>query len=89
MGNGDPVTQRQFAETAARDKKEVLDAIEKVNGTVHNNNVALAKMEAKLEQVDDLKNQVGSLKTWDRVDTVITAVVTAALAGLGINRGQQ
>lgn len=87
MGNGDPVTQKQFADTMRQDKKEVLEAIDRVNGNVQKNSISLAKMETKLEQVDDLKDQVGSLKTWDRVDSVVTALATAVLAALGINRG--
>ena len=84
MGDNDHVTQKQFANTMRSDKKEVLDAIEKVNGSVTNLRVDVAKIETKLERVDKLEDQVGNLKTWDRVDTVITGIATAILAALGL-----
>ena len=82
MGNGDPVTQEQFY----NGQKEILVAVDKVNDTVNDLRVDVGKVETKLERVDTLEDQVGSLKTWDRVDTVITGLATAILAGLGITR---
>ena len=78
MGNGDPVTQEQFY----KGQKEILTAVSDVDKTVSNLRVDVGKVETKLERVDKLEDQVGSLKTWDRIDTVITGAVTAALAFL-------
>jgi hypothetical protein len=86
MGNGDPVSQQQFFDTMNGTKKEILEAVEKVNDNVGNNNVSIGKIETKLERVDKLEDQVGSLKTWDRIDTIASGAVAAMLAALGIGR---
>ncbi len=80
MGNGDPVTQEQFY----NGQKEILGAVSDVNDTVNNLRVDVGKVETKLERVDALEDQVGNLKTWDRIDTIATGAVAAVLAALGI-----
>ncbi len=88
MGNGDPVTQQQFYDRSDRDKKEVLGAVKDLSDTVNTTNITVAKMETKLERVDGLEKKVDSLKTWDRIDSVISGAVAVALAALGINRSE-
>ena len=83
MGNGDPVTQEQFH----NGQKEILGAVDKVGDTVNNLRVDVAKVETKLERVDALEDQVGSLKTWDRIDTIVTGAAAVVLSALGI-RGE-
>ncbi len=88
MGNGDPVSQQQFADTMRQDKKEVLDAINGVDKSVGDLRVDVGKLETKMERVDKLEDQVGSLKTWDRIDTIVSAGFAAVLAALGLQNGK-
>ncbi len=88
MSNNDPVSQQQFADTMRTDKKEVLDAINGVNDSVGDLRVDVGKLETKMERVDKLEDQVGDLKTWDRIDTVVTGIATTILAALGIQNGK-
>ena len=88
MADGDPVSQQQFADTMRTDKKEVLAAINGVNDSVGNLRVDVGKLETKMERVDKLEDQVGNLKTWDRIDTVISAAAAAVLAALGLQNGK-
>lgn len=83
MANGDPVTQEQFY----NGQKEILIAVDKVGDTVNDLRVDVGKVETKLERVDKLEEQVGNLKTWDRIDTVVSGLAATVLAVLGINRG--
>lgn len=85
MGNGDPVTQQQFYDRADRDKTEVLGAIGKLSDTVNGTETKVAVIETKLQRVDDLEKKMDTLKTWDRIDSALTAVATAIVAGLGLN----
>ena len=87
MGNGDPVTQKQFYERMDNDKKEVLGAVGKLGDTVNGTSITVAKMETKLERVDALDKKLDTLKTWDRIDSIVSGAVAVALAALGINRG--
>lgn len=81
MSNGDPVTQKQFYETMNGSKREILDAVEKVNGHVQENKIALATVTTKIEQHDD---EIKSLKLWNKTDTVVSGVVVTVLAALGL-----
>lgn len=84
MANGDPVSQQQFADTMRQDKKEVLEAINGVNDSVGNLRVDVAKLETKMDRVETLEDQVGNLKTWDRLDTIVSGLVMAILTALGL-----
>lgn len=74
-------------------KKEILDAVGKVNGRVrevdgklNTTNIIVAKLQERTGRVDKLEEKVDGLKTWDRVDSLVSGVVAAVLMALGINQ---
>lgn len=92
MGNGDPVTQKQFYETVNGNQKETLDAIGKVGDTVQNLRVDVKEVSTKQEayetQVGKLEKSVDNQKTWNRGLAAVEGLLVAMLAAVGINRGQ-
>ena len=91
MGNGDPVTQKQFYETVNGNQKEILGAISKVDDTVQNLRVDVKEVSTKQEayetQVGKLEDSVGDQKKWNRGLAAVEGLIAAGLAYLGI-RGE-
>ncbi|KKL10550.1 hypothetical protein LCGC14_2554700 [marine sediment metagenome] len=94
MGNGDPVTQHQFYEG----QKEVLQAVEKVNGGVQNIRVDVGQIDTKLDnnemrmdaqdtRMDGQDVKIDDQKKWNRGLAAIEAALAALLVAVGI-RGE-
>jgi len=97
VSNGDPVTQKQFADTMRTDKKEVLDAIEKVNGHTQDLRVDVGKVQTSLdthekrmdkqdERMDGQDDRIENQKTWNRGLAAIEALLAMLLAWVGIGK---
>ncbi len=97
MGDGDPVGQRQFAETMAGTEKRILDAVDKVNGGVQDNRVAIGKVETKLDtheqrmdgqdtRMENQDQKIDDQKKWNRGLAAVEALIVAGLAAVGINK---
>lgn len=90
MADGDPVSQQQFFDTMSGTKKEILDAVETVNGHVQNTRVDVGKINTKLdnhkERLDAQDEKIESQKNWNRGLAAIEGVITAALIAVGIRQ---
>ncbi len=94
MGNGDPVTQEKFYDTMNSTKKEIVDAIEKVNDNVQETNTKVAVVETKLDTHEtrmsgienEVKDQKNINKNWNRGLATAQALLGTVLVGLGITR---
>ncbi len=75
--NGDPVTQKQFYEG----QKEVLVAVEKVNGNVNNLRVDMKGFETKQEIME---KEVGRLQSWRNGLATVEALLGAVAVWLGL-----
>lgn len=76
MGNGDPVTQKQFFEG----QKEVLVAVEKVNGNVNDLRLDMKGFETTQ---DIMVKDVSRLQTWRNGLAGVEALISAGLVWLG------
>ena len=76
MGNGDPVTQKQFFEG----QKEVLVAVEKVNGNVNELRLDMKGFETTQ---DIMVKDVSRLQTWRNGLAGVEALISAGLVWLG------
>lgn len=87
MGASDPVGQRQFADTIRGTEQRILDAVEKVNGGVQDNRVAIGKVETKLETHEKrMDNQTDDQKKWNRALAAMEGLLIAGLAAIGIGK---
>ena len=77
MGNGDPVTQKQFFEG----QKEVLVAVEKVNGNVNDLRLDMKGFETTQ---DIMVKDVSRLQTWRNGLAGVEALISAGLVWLGL-----
>jgi len=88
MGNGDPVTQKQFYDTMNGTKTEILNAVATVNGHVQENSVKLGVVETKLDthekRMDAQDVKIENQKVWNRGLASIEVALAGLLAYLGI-----
>lgn len=77
MSNGDPVTQKQFYEG----QKEVLVAVEQVNGNVTNLRIDMKGYETKQEIME---KEVSRLQAWRNGLATVEALISAGLVYIGI-----
>ena len=91
MGDGDPVSQKQFYEG----QKEILQAVEKVNGGVQDTRVDVGKIDTKLEnnekrmdaqdmRMDGQDKKIDNQKAWNRGLAAVEGLLAAVLVALGI-----
>ncbi len=99
MANGDPISQEKFYDTMNSTKKDILDAVEKVNGHVQDTRVDVAKINTNLDthearmnsqdkRIDNQDDKIGSQKAWNRGLAAVEGLLVAIMVALGI-RGQQ
>jgi len=90
MANGDPISQEKFYDTMNSTKKDILDAVEKVNGHVQDTRVDVAKINTKLDtheaRMNGMDKQIDSQKTWNRGLAAVEAALAAVLVAIGIGR---
>ena len=79
MADGEPVTQKQFFEG----QKEVLVAVEKVNGNVNELRVDMKGFETTQEI---MVKDVSRLQAWRNGLASAEALISAGLIWLGLNR---
>ncbi len=96
MGNGDPVTQEQFY----NGQREILQAVEKVNGGVQDTRVDVGKINTKLDnnekrmdaqdtRIDGQDTKIDNQKAWNRGLAAVEGLLAVVLAAVGINiRGE-
>ncbi len=91
MGNGDPVTQQQFYEG----QKEVLSAVESVNGGVQDIRVDVGQINTKLDnnekrmdgqdiRMDGQDTKIDNQKAWNRGLAAVEGLLATILVALGI-----
>ncbi len=100
MGNGDPVTQQQFYDTMDGTKKDILKAVEKVNGHTQDLRVDVGKVQTSLDThekrmdgldttIEKQDDKIDDQKKWNRGLAVVEGLLVTALAAVGISiRGE-
>jgi len=90
MGNNDPISQEKFYDTMNGTKKEILEAVDKVNDSVQDNRVAIGKIETKLDTHETRMNgqdkKIEGQKNWNRGLAAVEAAMAAVLVALGIGK---
>ncbi len=96
MSNGDPVTQKQFYDG----QREILVAVEKVNGGVQDTRVDVGKINTKLDNnekrmdgldtaIEKQDDNIDDQNKWNRGLAVVEGLLVTALAAVGISiRGE-